>query len=473
MIDFEKFLNKPKSLLIAPAGFGKTYTIIASLQYLQSQLSKKQLILTHTHAGVASIKDKLKKSGASPICEVETISSFSQRFVIAYSDPLLIPPIEDSKRYYPTILSLALELFTTEIIQGVINSTYSGLFVDEYQDCTKNQHNLILAISNILPTRILGDYLQGIFEFNEPVVNLLDKVEMEGFAGNSFVLDQPQRWLNGNNQNLGFDLKEIRKKLISRVNIDLREHKSIEFYNYPKEDLYNYSSDYVKTIWKLIGDSDSLLILHSNTTSIEPRKKIAQRFKNSISLIESIDDQLFYKTAKLLDNISEDNIELKLYKLSLLLFNKTEVDKWFNNNGFKRKTKTEDKDRIKHIRKLAENYKVNLCLILSEFSSIPELKCYRPEVLNSLKESSTLAMTKNISFYEGMVIHRNKIRRYGRKVAGKCIGTTLLTKGLEFDNVLIMDAQNFNCPRHLYVAMTRACKRLIIVSETSVLNPYK
>ena len=72
-----------------------------------------------------------------------------------------------------------------------------------------------------------------------------------------------------------------------------------------------------------------------------------------------------------------------------------------------------------------------------------------------------------------MVLQRNKIRKIGRKVDEKCIGTTLLTKGLEFDAVIIVDAHKFRCPKNLYVAMTRATKKLIIFSKENILRPYQ
>jgi len=90
-------------------------------------------------------------------------------------------------------------------------------------------------------------------------------------------------------------------------------------------------------------------------------------------------------------------------------------------------------------------------------------------VLNALKHSDM----EGISVYEAMKNHRNVIRRSGRKIKGKCIGTTLLTKGLEFDTVAILDADKFDCPKHLYVAITRCCKKLIIFSSQNTLSPYK
>jgi superfamily I DNA/RNA helicase len=57
-------------------------------------------------------------------------------------------------------------------VQQVIGSSYAGLFVDEYQDCTRAQHAIVLMLAELLPCRILGDPLQGIFGFNEdPLVD--------------------------------------------------------------------------------------------------------------------------------------------------------------------------------------------------------------------------------------------------------------------------------------------------------------
>lgn len=469
MLNLDNFLGHAKTLLVAPAGFGKTHTIVECL--LKLPLSeKKQLILTHTHAGVASINDKLKKHKVPKNYIVETISSFIQRYVLAYNIDVRIPDIEDSKNYYSFLNNEAGKLFSKQIISDVIKSTYSGLFVDEYQDCTKKQHELINILAKLLPTRLLGDFLQGIFEFNESTVDLTCSIEMDGFIQNYFELTEPQRWLNGNNANLGRDLKSIRETLIKKEQFDLKAFKSIEVYNYPSIDLHTPTTDYNKLIWKLIRSSDSFLIIHSNTTSIEPRKKITQKFNKSLELIESVDDKLFYKVSRYLDNLSQSNISCTLRDISLLLFNKTEVNNWFNEKGFKRKSKAEDKLITNELVELTLDYTNNLSQILTLISTLPNFKCYRPEVLSSVFKTIEIADTEKISYYKAMINYRNLIRRFGRKIDGKCIGTTLLTKGLEFDTVLILDAHLFNCRKHFYVALTRACKNLIVVTEKNVLN---
>lgn len=83
MLDYLKFVSNDKSLLVAPAGYGKTHTIAECLKVTQN--IGRQLILTHTHAGVSSIKEKIKKEGIpNSSFEIETISSFAQEFVLSF-----------------------------------------------------------------------------------------------------------------------------------------------------------------------------------------------------------------------------------------------------------------------------------------------------------------------------------------------------------------------------------------------------
>lgn len=54
------FLSEKNSLLIAPAGYGKTTFLAEALEYLCPIVPTPILVLTHTHAGVASIKKKVR-----------------------------------------------------------------------------------------------------------------------------------------------------------------------------------------------------------------------------------------------------------------------------------------------------------------------------------------------------------------------------------------------------------------------------
>lgn len=98
------------------------------------------------------------------------------------------------------------------------------------------------------------------------------------------------------------------------------------------------------------------------------------------------------------------------------------------------------------------------------------LKTKRHELVRVILNATKGAVVEGETVFEIMKKNKNITRRVGRKVNGKCLGTTLLTKGLEFDTVVILDAHKFQCPKHFYVAITRACKRLIVFSKTEMLS---
>lgn len=135
------YLNEPKGLLVAAAGHGKTHTIAECVE------GQCQLILTHTHAGIASIKAKMAELKVdSKKYHVETITSFAQQFVLAYCKAEGLPEVSD-KLYFPAVMARAVKLFSNKHILDIMRLSYAGLFVDEYQDCNELQHLLIMKIA--------------------------------------------------------------------------------------------------------------------------------------------------------------------------------------------------------------------------------------------------------------------------------------------------------------------------------------
>ena len=143
------FINEPKSLLIAAAGHGKTHAIAECVQLCPE--GQCQLILTHTHAGIASIKAKLNALKVdSKKYHVETITSFVQQYTMAYCKKEDLPEPSD-KTYFRIVQEKALKIFSNPHISGVVKVTYSSLFVDEYQDCEEIQHAIIMKLGQVLP----------------------------------------------------------------------------------------------------------------------------------------------------------------------------------------------------------------------------------------------------------------------------------------------------------------------------------
>jgi len=403
---------------------------------------------------------------------VETIDSFAQKYINAFYCKNDIPEQNDNK-YFQVIIEKATQLVKIKPISDIIKLTYRGLFVDEYQDCTKSQHEFIMALSEILPTHLLGDPLQGIFDFGEPLVNF--EKDLKGFE--QFRLVEPWRWKNTNRE-LGKCLMEIREKLEEKENIDLNDFKHTFEVIYVKgTDIYNSGTDYNRRIWELL-DEDNLLIIHPESEkNISVRKKIIKNFKNRLYLVEAIDGEDFYKFSKNFDNSTTENIYKTIYDFICKIFNMVEIKKWFSEKKLKNKRDEEGRRKIKpideNLQKLREKVSFMIVArILEQIKNLPNIKCYRKELFNDICNALEEAEYNNISVYEAMKKIKNRKRRMGRKIDGKCIGTTLLIKGLEFDTVAILNAHKFKDPKNLYVALTRASRKLVIFTNNSILSPY-
>ena len=97
------FITEPKSLLIAPAGHGKTYAIASCIKLCP--IGETQLVLTHTHAGISSIKKKLQKLKVEDNkYEVVTISGFAQKIVHAFFGLEKLGIQQEDKNYFDAII---------------------------------------------------------------------------------------------------------------------------------------------------------------------------------------------------------------------------------------------------------------------------------------------------------------------------------------------------------------------------------
>lgn len=486
------FINEPKSLLIAAAGHGKTHAIAECVQLCPE--GECQLILTHTHAGIASIKAKLNDLGVdAKKYHVETITSFVQQYALAYCKQENLPKPSD-KTYFPTIQEKALKVFSNPHVLDVVRLTYNALFVDEYQDCEAVQHAIIMKLGQVLPVHVLGDELQGIFGFVGKLVDFGQ--DLQGFK--RFELEKPWRWYKeGNCQALGDKILEWRKKLIAgeriRLATDCNANVEVRISSYEAmlhcREYYQMLRSVIKTY-----DCESMLILFPSYVDergifkgrISDRVAIKDGFDfgNRFWLAEAIDDRSFYSNAGVIDEVIQRinsprtrKKEKKIYDLmDGLSFNKTNLDEWFDRNRdcHLKNKRGEDKaksDKLTAIynRFLESPSKRGMDELITFFQKDAGMRPKRREVVTSIQHCLR-NYPEDMTVYDAMYETRNAIRRGGRKIQGRCIGTTLLTKGLEFDTVIVLDAHRFEDAKNFYVAISRACKHLVIISKSPVLQ---
>lgn len=227
-MDIDTFLSANKSMVIAPAGFGKTYTIAECIASYRGE--KRVLVLTHTHAGIASLKEKFRlKNIPSSAYQLETICGFALNLVKAYHlNKDEIPSLSDAGSLFHFAIEHATKILKALPIKKYLAIKYDHLIVDEYQDCTVGQHQMIMSLSAILHTHILGDPLQGIFDFGREHIVDFSEESFKLFNDNCQSLEIPWRWNNAGRIALGQDLLSIRSKLLSTNTLDLHDYHEIK-----------------------------------------------------------------------------------------------------------------------------------------------------------------------------------------------------------------------------------------------------
>ena len=205
-----------RAYVIAPAGCGKTELIAAAVA---EEPDRRQLVLTHTHAGVAALRARLQRYGVKKSqARVETIAGFALRVATAYPATSGFSNLQPRDAAWAAVYAAAGRVLATRSGRQILAASYHGAYVDEYQDCVTDQHALVLAIDAVLPTRLLGDPLQGIFGFRGQ--QIVDWGELDAHFERLPDLDTPWRWRDTNPE-LGEWLLQIRGSSRMRVELGL------------------------------------------------------------------------------------------------------------------------------------------------------------------------------------------------------------------------------------------------------------
>ncbi|MFV1991217.1 MAG: UvrD-helicase domain-containing protein, partial [Acidimicrobiales bacterium] len=188
-----EFARTQRGLVVAAAGCGKTELVALAVGELPDT---RQLILTHTHAGVNALRRRLQRHGVPPSrYRVETIAGFSLRWAASYPSISEIPDLQPEGAQWGQVYPAALRVLGNPNVASALTTSYDGVFVDEYQDCTMSQHALVRLLGEMLPVRLVGDHFQGIFDFNERTVDFASDLGDFDLLGE---LDRPYRWMDSN-----------------------------------------------------------------------------------------------------------------------------------------------------------------------------------------------------------------------------------------------------------------------------------
>lgn len=465
-MSIEAVLGARRGLVVAPAGCGKTHLITEVLNVAQR---KPYLVLTHTTAGVTALKKRLKHfSVPSQNYVVTTIDGWALR--IAGSFPGLcsvdVGP-EVPSRFYPSLRRSVLELLQSGNINEAVRASYSRLLVDEYQDCNVLQHEMTVALSNLMPTVVFGDPMQCIFSFSGPMPHWRDTVQ--ACFPLLTTLDIPWRWNNANAPALGEWILDAREKLLNAESIDLASCPDfVRFHPLTRDqnaNLVRQQQEYYALLQQY--PDDSLLVL-GDSRRVTSRHQFAQRI-NGIDVVEPVDLSDVMRMAQGLDgeDTGPEMLERLLHIASEMMTN-VEV------NLTLRRVNSIMAGRNRAAASLLENALIMLARepsrqnIRSAIRHLEEkegTRVFRSGACQVLKDALSLSVSSpDMSIHEAASVVREQRRYQGdRRITQRSIGSTLLLKGLECDHALILDAGSMNAS-NLYVALSRGAKSVVLFS---------
>ncbi|MCE0962204.1 UvrD-helicase domain-containing protein [Pseudomonas putida] len=454
-----------RGYVIAPAGYGKTYLIALAVR----AASGRQLVLTHTFAGVNSIKTKMTALRVpSSMYQVDTIASWSLRLCLAY--PKTSGWVTDSPadEQWNQLYASCAGLLGKSFIRRTVSSSYAGVYVDEYQDCSDLQHSLVCTLADFMPCRVLGDPMQSIFDFDNA-----KPVDWEASVYPTFEclgeLDIPWRWAR--NPQLGAWLKDVRNKIEAGQKIDLLANRPPCVIRH-RIDPENLEKKQYSSLYGLLNHNESVIALHGGDQQSKNKTHLlARSMAGRFSSIEEIEGKGLHTFLK---QVNGARTTQKRFLLALEFAKKcftgvsnvlTAGTKRGEVAGLRKGTKYPALLLAANAY-LADPTSLHLMRFFLELKANPETGAYRRDLLNRLLQILKLhGENAEMTIVEAGKIYQRDMRHMGRPTRHKkLIGTTLLVKGLEFDHAVILDADSLDA-KDLYVAMTRGTKSLTIIGS--------
>lgn len=473
MTDAVTLLSATRAFVLAPAGCGKTQ-LIAEAVHLDS--NHRSLILTHTYAGVDALRKRLKAFGAGDSTyKVDTIAGFSLRLATSFPSSSGITTQRPVNEQWEAVYVAAARLLSIDAIKTMMQASFHSVYVDEYQDCSPSQHNIVLKLTEILPTRILGDPLQGIFDFGDS--EIVDwQTHVEPHFEELDPLNQPYRWAQ-KNPALGSWLLTVRGRLEAGRPVDVREapHGCVTFLQLPADPRARTNMQRETCMMARCPDEETLLAIHSWESQCH---KIARQTGGKFRSPETIECDALFAAARKFDNAPDGPaLAQAAFEFGCLCLTKVEtalartVDRIIDgrslqNRQYRYQRQLDLLGEIVQTGKLLSVRKALVTLGRMPGSARARHELFL-EMLNALREHET---GRHNSLEEAAIRTRDRTRRSGRAPGQYVISRTLLVKGLEFDHALVLDANSLD-RKNLYVALTRASRSLTVLGASPVLDP--
>jgi hypothetical protein len=459
--------------VLAPAGFGKSHLIAEAVK----QSPGRQLVLTHTYAGLSALRTKLRMLGASSrLFRLDTIASWALRLVLSFARTSGWTQRRPEGAEWTALYISCARLLDSVFIGKAIRASYKGVFVDEYQDCSVEQHRLVTQIAKHVPCRVLGDPMQSLFDFGDEPVDWSRDVESSFQELGTLTI--PQRWIRAGAPQIGEWIADVRRQLLGFESIDLT---NVRAGISPR--IICSSEDLVRSQVNVCRffksrSSESAVAIHRGAPEYKAKcHMLARSLRGSFTSIEEIEGRALFSRLKKLNSANSSKKKLREV-LSFAAECMTAVKQNLSEatlRGEKAKIRANTKFpdvAIAANRFLDDPTSGAMVELLHRIEHSDRTNVVRRDLYNRmLGVLRKHALNPEADLLERAEKYQAEFRYMGRLAGRRLIGTTLLIKGLEFHHAIVLDAASLSS-KELYVALTRGSKSLTIVSTSAMLNPY-
>ncbi|MGV9671359.1 UvrD-helicase domain-containing protein [Gordonia sp. NPDC003504] len=459
----------PASVELA-AGSGKTWTLADTVRCVASE-GGRVLVLTHTVAGVHAMSSKLREFDIAPgAYHVATLTSFAIELVGAYSSHagFDVPETVDLSRSEEYIRG-SIAVLQRQHIRDVFSLSYTHALVDEYQDCSTSQHDLVCALKAAIPqTAVFGDRLQGIFGFADPIVDWATDVLPE--FPNFPTTQVPRRWQD-HNEDLGAWLLSLRPQLVAGNMLDLSNGlpNGVTFVQKTSAGF-----ELVNAARQRRGDSESVVVI--TAPHLHSARAAAARLSGyGYVAMEEMGGRFMAKLLGCLADLSPCDYATwltttakdcftgygKLDKGVLGRLAKGQPTATLKRPGVEKTLVAID--RVQSSPELGV-----LAKAMDEIRLAREAQLHSREAWHDMtKVIEACAIDMERDMFAELVRVRERVRHGGRQSQLRVVSRTVLIKGLEYDHVIIANIADIADACNLYVALSRARKSLTIIGPSS------
>jgi hypothetical protein len=454
-----------RAYIVSPAGYGKTHSIAEAVSIVATSQGR-QLVLTHTHAGVHSLRAKLSAMRVpSAAYRVDTIAGWCLHYAASYRLASGLQITEPRGDEWAQVYGGAERLLKSSLARDVVLASYGGLFVDEYQDCQREQHQVVLALAELLPCRVLGDPLQAIYGFRgqEMVDFDADLADFERLDD----LNVPYRWKNVAADDLAEWLIHVRSQLL--------KGESISLIDAPVKRVGTQDGANIKACYEVLKLQGTCVAIHGFANQAHD---LARKLKGSFGSMEEIECETLMSFCGSLDKIEPvgqavalvDHASDCMTAIKSLIQAPTEKLRCGEIPLASRYSAVGH--LVAPLASVAEGGGAQPMLdFLSLAKAHADTHVHRPELFGeTMRTLRIMAHSTSTNYSTAAWEARNRTRQIGRRSELRAVSRTLLIKGLEYDNALVLGAEKLD-RNNLYVALTRGSRTLSVQASGWTLSP--